>query len=126
MELLLEENGRRSERYDTVGLMSNISDGKSTYVGVVEDISTEGLRVSMVPASFDDTVDRGYSIIVAGPDNFTIPLQRRWVRITNSGMYKEIGFQIEKPPAHWTEFVDELGTSADPFSALMTDRSFEM
>ena len=126
MEFVIEENSRGSVRHSTVGLMSNISDGKSTYVGIVEDISTGGLRVSKVPASFDDTVDRCYSVVNGPRHDFTIALQPRWVCITNNGMYKMIGFQIETPPANWTEFVDELDNTLDPFRSLMTNQPLEM
>jgi hypothetical protein len=126
VELLLEENGRKTERHDTMGLMSNISDGKSTYIGIVEDISTGGLRISKVPASFDDTVGRCYSVVTGPEDDFTIALQPRWTRVTNNGMYKIIGFQIENAPEDWTAFVNELDTSMDPFSALVTGQSLEM
>ncbi len=126
MEFLLQEDGRGSNRHDTVGLMSNISDGKSTYVGIVEDISTSGLRVSKVPASFDDTVDLCYSVVNGPQNDFIITLQPRWVRITNNGMYKMIGFQIEAPPANWASFVNDLDNSKDPFSLLVTDQTLEM
>lgn len=126
MEFVLEENSRRSDRHDTLGLMSNISDGKSTYVGIVEDISSSGLRVSKVPVSFDDTVDRCYSVVTGPRNDLTIAIQPRWVQITNNGMYKMIGFQIENPPSNWTEFVNDLGQSVDPFSMLVADQSLEM
>lgn len=126
MEFILEENSRRNERQGTLCLMSNVSDGKSMYVGIVEDISSSGLRISKVPASFDDSVDKCYSVVNGPRNDLTIALHPRWVQITNNGMYKMIGFQIENPPSNWTEFVDELDTSMDLFSLLMTDHSLEM
>jgi hypothetical protein len=106
--------------------MSNIFDGQAKYVGIVEDISSSGVRISKVPASFDDTVDMCYSVVTGLKNDLTITLQPRWVQITNNGMYKMIGFQINNPPSNWTEFVDELDQSVDPFSMLVTDQSLEM
>ncbi len=126
MGFIMEENGRKSVRHATVGLMSNISDGKSTYVSIVEDISTGGVRISKVPAVFDDTAARCYSVVTGPENDFTITLQPRWTRVTNNGMYKMIGFRIENPPDDWTEFVRELDTCVDPFCALVTDQSREM
>jgi hypothetical protein len=108
MEFILEANSRESVRHETIGLMTNISDGKSTFVGVIEDVSRNGLRVSQVPANFDDTVDRCYSLVHGPHDNFAIALQPRWVRQTNRGMYKMIGFEIEAPPEKWTAFVEGM------------------
>jgi hypothetical protein len=106
METLLEENGRKHERHTTIGLMSNISDGKSTFVGVIQDISRNGLRISQVPANFDDTADRCCSVVNGLRDDFLISLQPRWSRLTNRGMYKMIGFEIKDPPGSWTSFIE--------------------
>ena len=123
MKFFVEENNRNSIRHKTLGLMSNISDGKSTFVGVVEDISPGGLRISKVPASFDDTVERCYSI-VNGPENdFAIAILPRWMQTTNKGMYKMIGFEIENPPADWTAFVEGVKENSGPFRFLMSDRA---
>ncbi|MDH3328864.1 MAG: hypothetical protein OEM01_06485 [Desulfobulbaceae bacterium] len=115
MEFFLGKNSRNSTRHETLGLMSNISDGKSTFVGVVEDISDTGLRISKVPASFDDTIDKCYSIVNGPNDDFMIALQPRWVQTTNKGMYKMIGFEIENPPANWNGFVESIKEDKDPF-----------
>jgi hypothetical protein len=124
MEFLLAENSRGSTRHETMGLMSNISDGKSTFVGVVEDISINGLRISQVPAKFDDTVDKCYSIVKGPKNDFAIALQPRWVHITNKGMYKMIGFEIEDPPANWADFVEGIKDNLTPFGFLMSEREF--
>lgn len=113
MEFLLEANGRESVRHETIGLMTNISDGSSTFFGVVEDISRNGLRISQLPAGFDDTVDRCHGIVNGLHTDFAIALQPRWVRNTNKGMYKMIGFEIEAPPEKWTAFVDGIHENGD-------------
>lgn len=116
MVLHLEENSRNSTRHETIGLMSNITDGKTTYIAVVEDISATGLRISQVPAGFDDTVGRCYSIVNGPKNDFTVALIPRWAQVTNKGMYKMIGFEIENPPGSWTEFVAGVRENTDPFS----------
>lgn len=123
MEFLLEENSRGNSRHETIGLMSNISDGKSTFVGIVEDISASGLRISQVPASFDDTAGQCYTIVNGPNQDFAIALQPRWVRVTNKGMYKMIGFEIENPPENWTNFVEGVEENMDPFGFLLSDQA---
>jgi len=123
MEFHLEKNSRKSRRHKTIGLMSNITDGKTTYVGVVEDISQNGLRISQVPTAFDDTVEMCYSVVNGFTDDFAVALQPRWVAITNRGMYKTIGFEIENPPAEWTAFVERVKEKIDPVACLMAEKA---
>jgi len=123
MELLPEGDSRENVRYKTIGLITNISDGTSAFFGVVEDISRNGLRISQVPAGFDDTVDRCFGIVNGPHDDFAIAIQPRWVRQTNKGMYKMIGFKIGGPPEKWTDFVEGLNENIDHSSFLVPDRA---
>ena len=122
------KDNRQKERHKTLGLMSFLSDGQSSVLGVVEDLSATGLRVSQVPLDFDDAIGECKAVIncpitdYPGGD-FTIVLKPRWTKITNPGMYKPIGFQIVHPPDGWKKFVTELesGTSELGFLILSDD-----
>lgn len=100
--------------------MSFISDGKSSVLGIVEDLSSTGLRVGQVPVDFDDAVKQCKAVVHSPTGDFNIVLAPRWTKETNQGMYKTIGFQIVNPPEGWKEFVTELesGTSEIGFMIL--------
>jgi len=103
--------------------MSFISDGKTSVLGIVEDLSATGLRVGQVPLNFDDSVQQCKAVIHSPTGDFNMILTPRWIEETNMGMYKSIGFQIVDPPDGWTEFVTKLesGTSDIGFMILGDD-----
>ena len=103
--------------------MSFISDGKTSVLGIVEDLSVTGLRVGQVPMDFDDSVQQCKAVVHSPTGDFNMVLTIRWVEETNMGMYKSIGFQIASPPDGWIEFVTELesGTSDIGFMILGDD-----
>lgn len=113
------KNNRQSDRHKTLGLMSFISNGKSSVLGIVEDLSASGLRVAQVPLDFDDTVRQCKAVIHSPNGDFNIVLTPRWIKETNLGMYKTIGFQIVNPPASWTTFVAELESGASEIGFLI-------
>lgn len=117
------DNKRTNERHKTLGLMSFISDGNSSYLAIVEDLSATGLKVGQVPMDFDETVVKCKAVIHGPTGDFNIVLTPRWATETNRGMYKTIGFQIDNPSAGWLEFVKELesGTSDIGFMVLGDD-----
>ncbi len=102
------DDRRKSERYHTPGLKSNISDGKSAFFVVVEDVSTSGVGVSKIPKNFDETVQKCMATVNAPLDDFKLHLSPRWVDLAEDGKYKRIGFHIENPPTEWLEFVEGM------------------
>ena len=121
MGFLLQENNRNGSRHDVMGLMSNLSDGKMTFVGIVEDISANGIRISQVPANFDDTAELCYSIVNGPWDDFAVALKPKWVKLTNRGMYKMIGFEIDNPSKDWDAFIEGVKQNSDPFGIPMLE-----
>jgi hypothetical protein len=109
----MSENRRKCERYKTSGLESNISDGKSAFLVVVEDISKTGVGVSEIPADFDDTVHKCLAVINAPLEDFKLDLNPKWVRSAGNGKYKKIGFQINNPSAEWVKFVEQIKGDPD-------------
>jgi hypothetical protein len=88
--------------------MSYISDGNSSFMGVVEDISKNGVRIAQIPADFDDSITKCQAVIQCPTGDHTFSLQPCWVRPTNRGMYKTVGFKILDPPPNWLAVVEEL------------------
>jgi len=119
MESNMETNRRLSGRQQTLGLMSSVFDGRSAVLGVVEDISPNGLRVSNIPASFEDKVDTCFSVVNGPRRDMHLALHPRWVRSTNRGMYKMIGFEIHDPSTEWTHFVESVTGETDRLSAMV-------
>ena len=115
------KSDRKNKRLETLGLMSFISDGKSSVLGIVEDLSATGLRVGQVPLDFDDSVQQCKAVVHSPTGDFNMILMPRWIEETNRGMYKSIGFQITAPPDGWIEFVAELppfGSAAAEFALV--------
>ena len=124
----METECRVAKRHRTLGLMSNVFDGKSAVVGIVEDISRTGLRVSNIPASFEDRAETCYMVVNGPKHDFHLVLIPRWSRSTNRGMYKTIGFQVAKAPDNWTQFLEcvENECQDDPFCAMVVGTDVEM
>ena len=122
----MDRNKRSSERHMTMGLMSTVSDGKAAYLGVIEDISDEGVCLSQVPAVFDDTVEQCFTVLKGPSNDFKVVLRPCWARATNRGMYKVIGFQIEDPSESWKEFVERVASESNPFNVMVASNEFEM
>ena len=51
----MAEERRKSSRFQSPGLKSNLSDGGSAFSVVIDDVSTTGVSVSQVPEGFDET-----------------------------------------------------------------------
>ena len=113
---------RQDERHKTFGLMSFISDGKSSVLGIVEDLSAKGLRIGQVPLDFNATVQSCKAVIHSPTGDFNILLKPRWEKETNRGMYKTIGFQIIDPPSGWTEFIRELESGSSEIGLMVLDQ----
>jgi len=105
-----EKTERSASRHKTLGLMALVSDGKTTYFGVVEDLSASGLRLTQVPADFDDSAATCSAVVHSPTGDVNVSMHPCWIRSTNKGMYKTIGFQIHNPPAGWQGLIEELGS----------------
>lgn len=126
MESEMDANKRSSERLMTMGLMSTVSDGKSAFLGVVEDISVSGVCLSQVPAVFDDTVEHCFTVVKGPTSDYKIVLRPCWARATNRGMYKVIGFHIEDPSHAWRKFVERMHMESNPFHAPQVENKIEV
>ena len=121
----MDKSRRGSSRHKTLGLMTFISDGKSSVMGVVDDISATGIKVAQIPRDFDTTVQNCRAVINSPGGDYTVSLKPCWVQETNRGMYKTIGFQIVAPPPGWTAFVTELESGRGDLGFLVLDSDEE-
>jgi hypothetical protein len=49
----MDDDRRKCKRYQVDGLSSNVSDGSSAFLVVVEDLSKNGVGLSQFPTNFD-------------------------------------------------------------------------
>ena len=103
-----EEIKRDDSRHQILGLMAVISDGSTRYFGVVEDLSESGLRLTQVPADFDESSASCSAVVRSPTGDVQVSLHPCWIRATTKGMYKTIGFQIHNPPPGWQKLIAEL------------------
>jgi len=101
-------NRRAAVRLEGPGLMMNIFDGRSAVLGVVDDVSRSGMRVSTIPPSFAESVETCYAVVNSAWQDFHLALHPRWVHALPLETFKMIGFQIQDPPADWTRFIERL------------------
>ena len=101
-------NRRFSDRNHPEGVLSSLFDGASNFIGVVDDVSATGVRISNIPAGFNCSSKQCFSLINTLETDYKVVLIPRWTVTTNSGMYKTIGFKIYNPPPGWTQFVRKV------------------
>lgn len=104
----MNDERRKSRRYQTPGLKSSISDGSTAFIVMVDDVSKTGVGLSEVPEGFDESVHRCFAVINAPLEDFSLALHPCWVHSTGEGQYKRIGFHIDDPPKEWVAFVEAL------------------
>ena len=115
------ENERGADRHNTTGLMALISDGKKTYYGVVDDVSQSGLQLSQVSPDLDDSASQ-YSVVIQSPTgDVKVSMHPCWMRTSQKGMYRTIGFKVENPPAGWQKLITELEREGSNLSFLVVD-----
>lgn len=117
----MQRDNRINKRHKTLGLMSDISDGKSSYMAVVDDISKNGLKIAQIPASFNDGTPQCKAVIHCPSGDHSFTLRPCWVTATNKGMYKTIGFKIITPPAGWVNILKELENGGGELSFLVIE-----
>lgn len=120
-----KEAQRVSPRHKILGLMAVISDGKTRYFGVVEDLSASGLRLTHIPADFDESADSCSGVVHSPSGDVHVSLHPCWIRATNKGMYRTIGFRIHNPPPGWQQIIAELEKSGGQLGFLVTGEDEE-
>lgn len=99
---------RHETRVAAPDLESEISDGKSGFFVVVDDVSNSGVGLGQVPEGFDETVQKCLAVINASSQDFKLTLEPCWTEASSKGEFKKIGFKIDEPSNAWLEFVKEL------------------
>ena len=129
----MKSERRKKERVQVDMCYAHFSEGDFRYTGIIEDVSTSGLRVRLCPVIskfmsgttvswFQGSLIRtssDYLITISGnPDVtdstsncFTLKACPRW-RKKKGGMMI-IGFNIVGTPTGWEQFIEEVAFSPD-------------
>lgn len=102
----MQKNRRTSNRQHTMGLLSSLWDGESVCIGVVEDLSANGIRLSQIPFRFDKYSQECLTVVHGPFDDFKVILKPCWRLETRKEMYQLIGFKLVIPAGNWKQFVD--------------------
>jgi len=95
-------NVRKHPRVFVQGLSGDISDGRSFYTGVIDNISLSGMSISKLPKTDDE--NELFSIMVEGGNRyFKLLLKQCWEIEDKEN--RTIGTEIQNSPWLWNEFV---------------------
>ena len=87
-EFMMDDNRRKYNRYQAPGLKSNVSDGNSAFLVVVEDVLRFGVALSQVPSGFDETVNKCLAVVNAPHNDYKLDLNPKWVHRSEKGGQK--------------------------------------
>lgn len=110
---------RADQRHMTLGLMAVVYDKESKYYCVVDELSEQGLRLVHIPNDFDDATQECKALVFTPSGDIAMHTKPRWTQLTNKGMYKSFGLQVDQPPRNWQNFIQGLKVKADNFSYLL-------
>ncbi len=100
-------NRRIRKRQATMGLLLSMWDGESSCIGVVEDVSADGIMVSQIPSHFDEDSQECVTLVHTPLKDFKLSLAPCWRIETKNEMYQKVGFKIVAPISNWEQFVNE-------------------
>lgn len=94
---------RKYQRNKVAGFFGDIADGPVVVGGVVEDVSSNGFKMSHVSDSFL-AEKHSYTAVVSGNGkHYKILAKPCWKRKTRDNF--EIGFKVVDAPWEWFEFI---------------------
>lgn len=99
---------RRHDRVRLKGYISDIADGNFIYGGILEDVSTEGLRLNDLPTRFS-VEGKKYSIVVSGgpaANHYKLIVVPCWNQENGASM--DVGFKVVQAPADWKALVRKI------------------
>lgn len=99
---------RKHQRIDSLELPVQVSDGKSTSLGTMLNISRSGCCIINLPDMIDPRSSRLVLHVEGGETLFKMLAKPRWTRHESSG--NQIGVEIVNAPWGWTDLIDNLET----------------
>ena len=96
---------RKYKRDFVNGYVCEIADGNQVMSGVVDNVSSAGLKISSLPTGF--SVARKHHVAVVSGDNryFKVLLRPCWSKKEEGVNFMDVGFKILDAPWEWMEFI---------------------
>jgi hypothetical protein len=95
---------RKHKRASELGLTADITEKSSTFHVIVDDFSTNGLKLSSVANGFDCN-NHSYTVLISrGNHYFKLLVKPCWQKLNNDGKESEIGCKILDAPWKWIQF----------------------
>ncbi len=96
---------RKHRRVAVDGFLGDIADGKQVLVGVVSNVSSNGIKMSKVPYSFSAEKKHYVAVISGNNKHFRVCIQPRWFQKDEQTNSMDVGFKIIDSSWEWSEFI---------------------
>ena len=96
---------RKNIRVKVDGLVCDIADGNFIFRGVIEDISTDGFKMSNLPKNLTGDSHSYRAIISGNCCHYKLVVVPCWSAEPAKGRSAIVGFKIIHASWEWTEFV---------------------
>ncbi len=104
---------RKNKRTHVKGFIGDIADGNFVFGGIVEDISSEGLKISNLPSDFPITKHSYRTVISGDGKHYRVLVRPCWTKKDDLTKTMEAGFKIVDAPWEWEEFVLDAVSNFD-------------
>lgn len=95
---------RQHERIEVEGIRADISDGKSSYTGLITNVSKLGLCLKDVPENLSTSRSLLSVVVRSKTESYRIVARPRW-EIPQNNTGKTIGAEIASCSSDWGDFV---------------------
>ncbi len=103
---------RKNKRAIVKGFVGDIAAGNFVFAGIIEDISSGGIKISHLPSDFS-VEKHNYRTVVSGDGkHYRVLVIPCWSKKNELTQTIEAGFKIVEAPWEWEEFV--LDASSNP------------
>ncbi len=107
---------RRYDRGEVAGFSCDIADGHRLIAGSVDNVSTNGFKMSCAGDTFKAGKYYYQAVLSGNGRHYKIVAKPCWMRKTDNGL--EVGFKIIDVSWEWTELVLETVSQGDRYASL--------
>jgi hypothetical protein len=97
---------RKYPRMGMSNLSVDVADGAGIFLGMVSDISRNGLSMTDLPKRLNGSVIKMTIVVSAQGRRFKMNVSPRWY--SDEGSTKSVGAEVFNPPPNWIEFVTNV------------------
>ena len=96
---------RKSPRAEVAGFDGDILDGKFVLAGVVENVSSNGFKISNLIKNITTTKHNYPAVVSGNGKHFKLTVMPCWSKKMKNSTLLEVGFKIIQTSWEWAEFV---------------------